>query len=166
MTRGTWNPAALSGFSRASSLLQGPACAEPPLGLSMGPKQKRGGLWADLIPSQRVPLGAGLPAKVVNDDAPCLNESVLQTFFASKLAPTGKRLNHRWPLPQEWICTRSTKHRSAVRPPSPAGQLPQFDRSQPPNLTGVHTGAFITKAPRYNQGSPGFRSCPAGNWPC
>ncbi|CAI8853554.1 hypothetical protein EMIT0P218_280027 [Pseudomonas sp. IT-P218] len=79
--------------------------AEPPLGLTMWQenqkpiqKQKRGGLRADLIPSERIPpVGAGLSgrriaAMVVNDDARCLNECVVQTFFASKLAPTVDRV--------------------------------------------------------------------------
>jgi hypothetical protein len=57
-------------------------------------KQKRGGLRADLTPNERIPpVGAGLSgrriaAMVVNDDARCLNECVVQTAFAGKPAPT------------------------------------------------------------------------------
>jgi hypothetical protein len=35
------------------------------------------------------PVGAGLLAMDVNDNACCLNECVAQTIFASKPAPTG-----------------------------------------------------------------------------
>ncbi|PAM81371.1 hypothetical protein CES87_25685 [Pseudomonas sp. ERMR1:02] len=43
-------------------------------------------------------------------------------------SPSGR--NHKSPLPQEWICTRSKTSRSAVRPPSlrcgaPTSQLLQ-----------------------------------------
>ncbi|PMZ87947.1 hypothetical protein C1X61_15995 [Pseudomonas sp. FW215-T2] len=37
----------------------------------------------------------GVPTMVVNDNAHCLNVRVALTFFASKLAPTGKRFNSR-----------------------------------------------------------------------
>ncbi|MNT94609.1 hypothetical protein D3C72_2363360 [compost metagenome] len=43
-------------------------------------------------PSYLVPVGASLLAMDVNDNAGCLLDRVVQTFFASKLAPTGKRL--------------------------------------------------------------------------
>jgi hypothetical protein len=33
-------------------------------------------------------VGASLLAMVVNDNAPCLDERVVWTFFASRLAPT------------------------------------------------------------------------------
>jgi hypothetical protein len=35
------------------------------------------------------PVGASLLAKDVNDNACCLNERGVRTFFASRLAPTG-----------------------------------------------------------------------------
>ncbi|VVN33830.1 hypothetical protein PS662_05032 [Pseudomonas fluorescens] len=38
------------------------------------------------------PVGASLLAMNVNDGACCLDERVARTFFASKLAPTGKRV--------------------------------------------------------------------------
>ena len=38
------------------------------------------------------PVGAGLLAMDVNDNAGCLNERVVQTLFASKPAPTGNRV--------------------------------------------------------------------------
>ncbi len=45
----------------------------------------------------------------------------------SKSDPLYER-NHRWPLPQERICTRSDPTSwSAVRPPSQASQLPHLD---------------------------------------
>ena len=37
-------------------------------------------------------VGAGLPAMDVNDDAGCLNVRGVPVFFASRLAPTGKRV--------------------------------------------------------------------------
>ncbi|PAM81676.1 hypothetical protein CES87_24160 [Pseudomonas sp. ERMR1:02] len=43
--------------------------------------------------------------------------------------PSGR--NHKWPLPQEWICMQSTKDRSAMRPPSRAGSLPHLNRVHP-----------------------------------
>ena len=54
------------------------------------PKPKRGGLTADLtftaVPGS--PVGASRLAMDVNDNAPCLDERVVWTFFASRLAPT------------------------------------------------------------------------------
>jgi hypothetical protein len=38
------------------------------------------------------PVGAGLPAMVVNDDAGVLNERGVLRFFAGKPAPTEKQL--------------------------------------------------------------------------
>ncbi|CAI8941107.1 conserved hypothetical protein [Pseudomonas sp. IT-P44] len=38
------------------------------------------------------PVGAGLLAMDVNDNAGCLNERVVRTFFAGKPAPTGNRV--------------------------------------------------------------------------
>jgi len=52
-------------------------------------------------------------AMVVNDDAGCLNARVAWAIFASKLAPTGDRGHLQ-------------KSRSAVRPPSLAGQPTGF----------------------------------------
>jgi hypothetical protein len=52
--------------------------------------QKRGGLKADLITGlSPIPVGASLLAMVANDDAPCLDERVVWTLIASRLAPTG-----------------------------------------------------------------------------
>ena len=59
-------------------------CAEPPLGLS-----RRRTPSCVLIP----PVGASLLAKDVNDNACCLNERGVWTFFASRLAPTGDWLH-------------------------------------------------------------------------
>jgi len=39
---------------------------------------------------RKSPVGAGLPAMDVNDNAGCLNKRVAPTFFAGKPAPTGE----------------------------------------------------------------------------
>jgi hypothetical protein len=39
--------------------------------------------------AERISVGASLLAMDVNDNALCLDDRVVQTFFASKLAPTG-----------------------------------------------------------------------------
>ncbi|MNF72135.1 hypothetical protein D3C84_541050 [compost metagenome] len=69
--------------------------AEPALGLSMGQedqKPKRGGLPADLVlMGTYFPVGASLLAMDVNDNARCLNDRVVQTFFASKLRSSRPR---------------------------------------------------------------------------
>jgi hypothetical protein len=74
--------------------------AEPERSLTMGqenqkPKQrqKRGELTLDLVVRWYAsPVGAGLPAKVVNDDAGILTPRGALRFFASKLAPTSVSL--------------------------------------------------------------------------
>ncbi|PAM79679.1 hypothetical protein CES87_29590 [Pseudomonas sp. ERMR1:02] len=40
-------------------------------------------------------MGASLLAMDVNENAPCLNDRVVWTFFASRLAPTGVRIHPR-----------------------------------------------------------------------
>jgi hypothetical protein len=102
--------------------------AEPERSLTMGqenqkPKQrqKRGELTLDLVVRWYAsPVGAGLPAKVVNDDAGILTPRGALRFFASRLAPTSTSLAVDPCTPErQW---------SAVRPPSPASRLLQVDR--------------------------------------
>jgi len=66
------------GVLSAPALLRG-----PPAGLSVV-KQN--------LKRARSPVGAGLPAMVVNDDVGILNERGVLRFFAGKPAPTEKRL--------------------------------------------------------------------------
>ena len=58
---------------------------------------REGGLTADQFLSDVLGqiVGAGLPAMDVNDDAGCLNVRGVPVFFASRLAPTGKRVQLR-----------------------------------------------------------------------
>ncbi|PAM81677.1 hypothetical protein CES87_24165 [Pseudomonas sp. ERMR1:02] len=62
--------------------------------------------------------------------------------------PSGR--NHQWSLPQEWICTRSTKSRSAVRPPSRAGSLPHLNRVHP-RKSGRLVGRLRWQASSYTE---------------
>ncbi|MRU52360.1 hypothetical protein FIV37_18905 [Pseudomonas gessardii] len=41
-------------------------------------------------------VGAGLPAKIVNDDAGCLGERGVWAFFAGRPAPTGRMLGYQF----------------------------------------------------------------------
>ncbi|TKJ95317.1 hypothetical protein PflCFBP13510_28270, partial [Pseudomonas fluorescens] len=55
-------------------------------------------------------------------------KSVLLTFALFKSEPLSER-NPKWPLPQQWICTHSNPTKwSTKRPPSRASPLPQVDR--------------------------------------
>ncbi|OWQ39256.1 hypothetical protein CDH05_22885 [Pseudomonas lactis] len=50
------------------------------------------------------------------------------TFALFKSEPLSER-NPKWPLPQQWICTHSNPTKwSTKRPPSRASPLPQVDR--------------------------------------
>ncbi|VVP40243.1 hypothetical protein PS893_04814 [Pseudomonas fluorescens] len=61
-------------------------------------------------PSYLVPVGASLLAMDVNDNACCLNARVVQTFFASKLAPTRKRAQLRSGRPMGQIKIKSPSY--------------------------------------------------------
>ena len=64
------------------------------------------------------PVGASLLAMDVNDNAGCLNERVVQAFFASKLAPTGGTVN----LPR-FLNGEGSTRRVIFRTGSTAGTL-------------------------------------------
>jgi len=79
-------------------------CAEPPLGLPTGQIKIKIKIKSQseaacqptcLYDRTHSPVGAGLLAMDVNDDAGCLNERVAQTIFAGKPAPTVDRCHAR-----------------------------------------------------------------------
>jgi hypothetical protein len=78
-------PAEGAGGSRSK------AAGELTLGLMSGEK-RRGGAGCSAFCSS---VGASLLAMDVNDNACYLNARVVLAFFASKLAPTGKRVQLR-----------------------------------------------------------------------
>jgi hypothetical protein len=72
-------------------------CAEPERSLSMGQENQ------DQKPKPKPPVGAGLPAMIVNDDAGNLTPRGAVRFFASRLAPTGISLALALALALLWL---------------------------------------------------------------
>ncbi|EIK69837.1 hypothetical protein PflQ8_0847 [Pseudomonas fluorescens Q8r1-96] len=92
-----------------------------------GCRDSRAGPWMALRggPTEQC-LRSGMPSL---SEAPSGGAySVLLTFALLKSEPPSGR-NPKQPLPQQWICTRST--RPAIRSPSRARPLPHLDRVRP-----------------------------------
>ncbi|MCP1501050.1 hypothetical protein J2Y86_005757 [Pseudomonas migulae] len=116
-------------------------CAEPPLGLTRGrpPPQHReaacGPTW--FFRYMHSPVGAGLPAMVVNDDVCCLKERGVWTSIAGKPAPTGF-----WVHPQKQIVSHRVPGTSAR-----AGRLRGRLREQARSHSGLLAGMTLVFSP-------------------
>ncbi|MGF6203742.1 hypothetical protein QF012_005807 [Pseudomonas laurylsulfatiphila] len=167
--REAWHPAVLSGFSRASSLLQSPPpsaihgrrrltrhpcrvahCAEPPLGLTKGrtPQQRprrptgRPGCW---VRSSVRYMSTGRP--------PSRASSLPQELStAARFLPTSSPPSLASQLPQG--LGTSANIRSAVRPPSRASRiaappLPQKNKGRSAYTHASHhsTGRALARLP-------------------